>query len=319
MGEILGIKFNLPKLNIFSKEKNCLGIQFSKEFSKFAVLQKEGDGYILPTVPFEVVLPTDSEEAGNLIKDELLKRDISEVSVVAGIPPSSLFFKAIKLPKVKDNELKDAVEWNIREDINTIQGNTFYDFYIVSENEGVLDIIVVIAKLSDIDKIREICHYANLNLEIIDAEPISLLNLASYYLSNLGRQNQEENICIVHLDKNESYLSFSHKNIIVQSLNFDSVKYESMNPDERESAVESLVNEINYFFLTIHEPKTIFMSGDSFRFPEIKAYMQLKFGNRFELEDLDPVETLKLSYSGNIPLGIYNVPISLAFRGFLDD
>ena len=315
----MGINFSLPKLSVFNKEKRVLGIQFSKDFSKLAILKKEGNEYILPTIPFELILPDNVEEAGNLIKDELLKRDIPNPTVIAGLPPSSLFFKAIKIPKVKNEELRDAVEWNIREDINTIQGDTYYDFHVISENEGVLDIIVIIARLSDIDKIKEICEHADLNLEIIDAEPISLLNLASYYLSNLERESKEENICIIHLDKVESYLSFFHKNIIVQSLNFDSIKYESMTPDERESAVESLVNEINYFFLTIHEPRTIFMSGDSFKFPEIKAYMQLKFGNRFELEDLDPVQILKLSYSGNTPLGVYNVPISLAFRGFLDD
>ena len=315
----MGIRLQFPKLNIFSKEKVVLGLQVSKSYCKLAVLQKEGNNYILPTVPFEIVLPDNIEEAGNLLKDELLKRDISSVSVVAGLPPSSLFFKAIKIPKVKEDELKDAVEWNIREDINTIQGDTFYDFYVISENEGILDILVVIARLSDIDKIRQICEFANLSLDIIDAEPVSLINLASFYLSNQTEEEKEENICIVHLDKHESYLSFSHKNVIVQSLNFDSVKYESMSPDDRESAVENLINEINYFFLTIHEPKTIFMSGDSFRFPEIKAYMQLKFGNRFKLEDLDPTKILSLEYSGNLPLGVYNVPISLAFRGFIDD
>ena len=309
----------LPKLSVFSKEKVILGLQISKASSKVALLKKEGDTFILPTLPFEILLPDDVEEAGNLLKDELLKRDISNVTVVAGLPPSSLFFKAIKIPQVKGEELKDAVEWNIREDIKTIQGDTYYDFNVISETDGNLDILVVIARLSDIDRIKQICDYAEISLSIIDAEPVSLINLASHYLINQGKEETEENICIVHLDKQESYLSFSHKNVIVQSLNFDSIKYESMSPDEREAAVESLVNEINYFFLTIHEPKTIFMSGDSFRFPEIKAYMQLKFGNRFELEDLDPVRVLNIDYSGNTPLGIYNVPISLAFRGFLDD
>lgn len=315
----MGISLQFPKLSIFSKEKVVLGLQISKSYSKLALLQKEGDSYTLPTIPFEMILPDNIEEAGNLLKDELSKRDIYNVSVVAGLPPSSLFFKTIKIPKVKENELKDAVEWNIREDINTIQGDTFYDFNVISENEGVLDILVVIARLSEIDRIRQICEFADISLDIIDAEPISLINLASFYLSNQAREEREENICIVHLDKYESYLSFSHKNIVVQSLNFDSIKYESMSPDDRESAVESLVNEINYFFLTIHEPRTIFMSGDSFKFPEIKAYMQLKFGSRFELEDLGPVNVLNLDYSGNLPLGVYNVPISLAFRGFLDD
>lgn len=313
------ISFQLPKLSIFSKEKFVLGLQVSKSYLRLALLQKKGNSYTLPIIPFEIALPDNIEEAGNLLKIELLKRDISNISVVAGLSPSSLFFKTIKIPKVKEDELIDAIEWNIREDINTIQGDTFYDFNVISENEGILDILVVIAKLSDINKIRQICEFADISLDIIDAEPVSLINLANFYLTHLAKERRKENICIIHLDKYESYLSFAHENIVVQSLNFDSIKYESMAPEDKEFAVENLVNEINYFFLTIHESRTIFMSGDSFKFPEIKAYMQLKFENRFDLKDLDPVNVLNLDYSGNLPLGVYNVPISLAFRGFFND
>ncbi len=306
-----------PFLNIglFSGKKTSLGIQYSDNFFKLCFLEKKGDEITLPVVPFQLSVPTtDVEEAGSLLKEEIEKRGIDANSITVGLPLGSVLFRTIKLPKTEKKDLEDAIEYNIKEDLKSIKGSTVYDYSVLFEDEeGLLNILVVIAHKDHIDKIYQILNAANLELDIVDTQPTALVNLA--LLLQEKKEEKEENICIVHIDDDESYIVFFHKSLVVQNLNFNSTKYESLSPDEKENAVEGLINEINYFFLTIHEPKNIYLSGNTFKFPEIKAYSQLKFGTRFNLEDLDPVEALNLKYERNLPLGMYNIPISLAYRG----
>ncbi len=307
-----------PALNIglFTRKKISLGIQYSEQFLKLSYLEKKGQDFTLPVMPFQITIPsTDIEEAGYLLKEEMEKREIKASSVVVGLPLNSVLFRTIQLPKVEKKELEDAIEYNIREDLKSIKGSTIYDYSVLSEDEGnILNILVVIAHMKHIENINDILKAAGLEIDIIDTQPTTLVNLALHLQEK--KEEKEENICIVHIDDDESYIVFFHKSLIVQSLNFNSTKYEDLSPEKKESAVEGLINEINYFFLTIHEPKNIYLSGNTFKFPEIKAYSQLKFGTRFNLEDLDPALALDLKYEGNLPLGIYNIPISLAYRGF---
>jgi len=126
---------------------------------------------------------------------------------------------------------------------------------------------------------------------------------------------EEKNICLIHLDKNDSYLLFSNNNVIIQPIDMNFKLYEMLDPDAKEQEAMRLINEINYFFLTLQEPKIIYTSGLFVKYPEIKAYTQLKFSTRFILEDIDPVLSLNIKYSGNFPIQIYNTSISLAYRG----
>jgi len=104
---------------------------------------------------------------------------------------------------------------------------------------------------------------------------------------------------LIHLDKNDSYLLFSNNNAIIQPIDMNFKLYEILNPDAKEKEAMRLINEINYFFLKLQEPKVIYTSGLFVNYPEIKAHMQLKFSARFILEDIDPVLLLNIKYSGN--------------------
>ncbi len=311
----------LPLLNFFlgSKEKASLGIQLDRNFARVVVLEKEGKDFILPVMPFEVDLPEDPEQAGLMLRDQLDKREVKIKDAVVSIPIGSTLYKTLKLPKLSPQELEEAVEWNIREDIKSLKGSTIYDYDIIGEDENVYHIIVVIAKIDEIEKVKEILYFAGVNPDIIDSEGVALINLANLQKEKDPALKEEGNLCILHLDYNESYLVFIHNNIFVQTLNFDARKYEDVNPNEKEKMVDKLIKEINYFFLTISEPRSIFTSGLFGRFPEIQAYMQLKFSTRFALIELDPKKALNLDYEGRVPLSLYTVPFGLAYRRFEDD
>ncbi|WP_457621351.1 type IV pilus biogenesis protein PilM [Persephonella sp.] len=308
-----------PFQNLLHREKVSVGIQLDKNFARVAVLEKSGRQFSIPIMPFELSILEDKEESGHLLREELEKRDIRVKNVVVSIPISSTLFKTIKLPKMSPKEIEEAVEWNIREDIKSLKGKTIYDYDIINEDKDMLTVIVVISKIEDIENVQDILGFAGIQADIIDSEGIALLNLAELKKEKDPKLKEESNICIIHLDYNESYLMFFHNNIIVQTLNFDVRRYEEMNPDEKENVVDRLINEINYFFLTINEPKVIYISGLSGKFPEIQAYMQLKFTTRFTLVELEPVSALDIKLEGSTSMSVFNVPFGLAYRRFEDD
>ncbi len=311
----MNFKFNI-NFSPFNKKEKSLGIHFGKGFLKIAMLDKNKQGLNLPIIPFKIEVSGDPEEIGKILHEEIERRNINPDIVVAGLNYESVLFRNLKLPKVKKEELEDAIQYNIREDLKSIKGETFYDYSILGEDENDLqNILIAIAHKKDIDIVNTVLKVAGLNMDIVDTEPTALINLA--FLHQHVSEEKEENICVVHLEDNYSFIVFYNKGIITQTLNFNSREYEKLNEDEKEKAVEGLINEINYFFLTVNEPKIIYLSGNSFKFPEIKAYSQLKFATRFKIEELNPVDLLNINYKGNIPLGIFNVSLSLANRGFL--
>ncbi|WP_456381784.1 type IV pilus biogenesis protein PilM [Persephonella sp.] len=304
---------------VLQREKTGVGIQLDRGFARIAVLERIGGRYTIPVMPFEVPLVDNKEEAGRLIREEIEKRDIDVRSAAVSIPIGSTLYKTIKIPKMSPKEIEEAVEWNIREDIKSLKGTTVYDYDIINEEGDELYIVVVISKIDEIENIREIMKFAGIEPDIIDSEGIALINLAEAEKNNNPELREESNICIIHLDINDSYLIFFHENIIVQSLNFDSKNYEELGPDDKEKAIDKLINEINYFFLTINEPKIIYTSGLFAKFPEIQAYMQLKFSTRFTLVELDPVKALNIEFESNVPFSIYSIPFGLAYRRLGDD
>ena len=310
-------KFALPKINLFSS-KTAVGMQIKKDFARVVALEKDGDEFILPIMPFTVPLVENPEHAAKLIKEEFNKRELNVKNVVVSIPIGATLFKIVKLPKSSKKELESNIVASIQEDLKTLQGETVYSYDIIKELENEILILVVIAKIDVVNRTIEIVERAGLSPDIIDSEGIALLNLAELERRKDDRVREEDNICIMHIDLDESYLIFFHHNITVQTLNFNIKDYETMEADDKEEAVNKLINEIDYFFLTINEPRVIYVSGLAPKYPEIEAYMQLKFAARFTLMDLNPANALNLNLEieNTKLLSEYNIPFSLAYRRF---
>ncbi len=305
------------KLALPFGHKKAVGIQMKKDFARVVVLEKEDDNLNLPIMPFQIPLVENVEHSGQMIKDEFEKRGIFIKNVVVSVPIGSTLFRVIKVPKTSKKELEENIEWNIKEDLKTLHGETVHSYDIIKEEENEYTVLVVIAKKDILEKTLQILESAGLNPNVIDSEGIALINLAEVEKENEEKIKDEDNICIMHLDLDESYLLFFHHNITVQSLNFNIRNYEDMEADDKEEAVNRLINEIDYFFLTINEPRVIYVSGLASRYPEIEAYMQLKFAARFTLVDLNPAMALNLNIEMDNKkyLSEYNVPFALAYRG----
>lgn len=314
-------KLNVPKINFkgfMVKQKIYVGIEVDYDFCRVSSLQKEDDVLNIPIMPFEFEITQDKDQSGLIIRDELSRRGLDVKYANFTIPVSATLFKNLKLPKASEKEIKEAIEWHIKEDIENLRTSTIYDYSILSQEDNFLNIVVVITKLDIVNRILNIAESAKIEPNIIDSVGTSLINLALMQKQKVENQKDEKNICLIHIDKNESYMLFSKDNIVLQPLDFDAQKYEVLSPDEKEQEVIRLINEINYFFLTINEPRIIYTSGFFVKYPEIKAYMQLKFSSRFVLEDIDPVVALGINYSGSFPLQLYNASLFSAYRGLVE-
>lgn len=311
-------KLKMPGLSIGKRQKVFVGIEIDYDYCRVSALQKEGDVISLPIMPFEFDIPKDENQAGLILRDEISRRGLNIKYANFSVPISATLFKNVKLPKAQDKEIREAIEWNIKEDIENMRVSTVYDYSILSEEDGFLNIVTVISKLDVINRVFQIAENASIEPEIVDSVGTSLINLALLQKERVDSHREEKNICLIHLDKNDSFMLFSKDNITLQPLNFDIKNYDTLSPDEKEQEVIRLINEINYFFLIINEPRIIYTSGFFVKYPEIKAYMQLKFGSRFILEDIDPAVTLNSEYSSSLSLQIYNASLSLAYRGIVE-
>jgi type IV pilus assembly protein PilM len=312
-------KIKLPSLDkvlpFSKKNKLFTGIELDTDYARVSILEKDGKDLIFSIMPFEIQLTGDNEQDGLILRQELERRGLNVKIANFSIPASAILIKNLKLPKVSEKEMIDAIEWNIKEDIENLKTKTIYDYSIIHEDKDFYDIVAVIAKNEQINRILEVAENAKIEVDVIEPSAMALLNLAFLQKEKVDKNKEEKNICLIHLDKNDSYLLFSNNNVIIQSIDMNFKLYEMLDPDAKEQEAMRLVNEIDYFFLTLQEPKIIYASGLFVNYPEIEAYTQLKFSTRFILEDIDPVLSLNIKYSGNFPIQIYNTSISLAHRG----
>ncbi|WP_299237642.1 pilus assembly protein PilM [Sulfurihydrogenibium sp.] len=307
---------SLDRILPFSKKNKLFtGIELDTDYARVTVLEKDNEDLIFSIMPFEIQLTGDNYQDGLILRQEIERRGLNVKIANFSIPVSAVLIKNLKLPKVSEKEMIDAIEWNIKEDIENLKVETVYDYSIINEDKDFYDIVVVITKINQINRVLEVAENAKIKVDIIEPSATALLNLAFLQKEKVEKNREENNICLIHLDKNDSYLLFSNNNIIIQPIEMNFKLYELLDPDAKEQEVTRLINEINYFFYTLQEPKIVYTSGLFVKYPEIKAYTQLKFSTRFVLEDIDPVLSSDIKYNGNFPIQIYNTSISLAHRG----
>ncbi len=300
------------KINLSFGQKEAIGIQLNDSFARFAILQKNHSSFHVKISPFEIEFK--KEEAGLKIKEELIKRGIKTKTAAFSIPISSTLYKNLKLPKMPKKDLKEAVEWNIREEIQSLKGSTVFDYAIISEEENSYNILVIIAKKSHIDFIFDTAKEAGLKPDIIDSEGIALFNLALAQHKEEGGSEEDKSLCVINIDKEDSYLIFKQNNIILQTLDFNVNKYNKSSLEEKEEMITKLINELNYFFLTFNEPSKLFTAGYLIDFPEINSYLKSNFEGKFEIEDISPLIALEIKEKCDGVCGHFSVPFGLAYE-----
>ncbi|NPA52502.1 MAG: hypothetical protein GXO22_06375 [Aquificae bacterium] len=300
--------------NIMKKTKLLAGIQLEGDIIRILVVDKEN----LTTYnqPIEYHLSEDEKEnIPEVLKRELLGLNIGEpIDAVVGLPISVSLIKNLKLPKMDKKDLMEAIEWNIKEEMQTIKGDTIYDFDILGEENDMYNIIVVVAKKSDIERLEQIEKEAGIKILHIDSNPIALINISILQKERKGVLGEEDNaVCSLYIDEDISYIIYYQNGLSTETLSFKLKDFKTF--EESEPELTKLINEINYFFLTVNEPPVVYIAGAILEYPDVKEYIQSKFIGKFAFVDIDPPEILGINYVGDKHPGVYAVPFGLIYRG----
>lgn len=169
---------------IYDLNPPAIAFDLSDLSLKFIQLEKKRKKIILKNFG-EYKIPKGVIDKGQIIKkDELIFifKDIIKNNsffrsnfIVCNFPEQHSFIKIIKMPKVENDKLKEAVGWQIEEVIPFKFEEIYYDAQVLNYNEGIndhIDVLIAAAKKDLIDDY--ILFFKEIGLRLKKLEPESI-------------------------------------------------------------------------------------------------------------------------------------------------
>ena len=117
-----------------------------------------------------------SNDGGESLKQLIAWRDqnlpdLDSIKTVLTVSESNLYIKEIEFPKIPNEQLNEAVYWEIPSVAPIPQSEAVYDWRIVSEEKDILKTLVVVGKNAYIENI--ISMFRDAGIEVVAIEPSS--------------------------------------------------------------------------------------------------------------------------------------------------
>lgn len=178
----------------FSKKSAVFGLDIGYETLKLVQLQRSGRGVSLVgfiEVPLtERILEKDhfknKAQTATLIKEACKKakpHSINARNIVSALPETFVFSKTIQMPKMKEEEYKNAVPIEAAQYLPIPVENVYIDYQvlIVHPDEPLVDVLFVATPKKLVDDYVEMTKMAGLELLALETKPIAVgraVNLA---------------------------------------------------------------------------------------------------------------------------------------------
>ena len=169
--------------------KDSIGIDIGESSIKIARLKVGGRATILQSYGF-FPTPQGAVERGEVKNPELLEEALSEClrdakikkgKGVLGISGKDVVVRITELPMMAEEELKDAVGWDLTQYISYSLNDAVYDYYVLGPkktNGGErLRVLVAAAPLGLVNSYIRILSSLGINLIAIDIKPLALVRL----------------------------------------------------------------------------------------------------------------------------------------------
>jgi len=91
-----------------------IGIELDTDHARVSILEKDGEDLIFLIMPFEIQLTGDNDQDGLILRQELERRGLNIKIANFSIPASTVLIKNLKLLKVSEKEMIDAIEETIK-------------------------------------------------------------------------------------------------------------------------------------------------------------------------------------------------------------
>ncbi len=172
--------------------KDSIGIDIGENSIKIARLKSTGQGLNLQTYGF-FPTPQGAVERGSIVNAPLLEEALSEClqdarikkgKGVLGISGKNVIVRIAEFPMMAQDELKEAVGWDLTQYIPYSLDEAVYDYYVLgtkNENAGErLKLLVAAAPLELINSYIKIFSSLRITLVAIDIKPSALVRLFSH-------------------------------------------------------------------------------------------------------------------------------------------
>lgn len=164
-----------------------------------------------------VPLPMGSVIDGEIMDPEAVKNAIAALleksgpkklrtrKVICSLPETKAFLRILSLPLMEEDELREAIKWEIEANIPLTLDQVYYDWQILDLNlaqeKGKMSVLVVAVARSGVDQFQEVLEAAG--LEVLGLETESIAQARSL----LPEKNEKRTTLIVDIgDRRTSFL-----------------------------------------------------------------------------------------------------------------
>ena len=159
--------------------KFLLGIEWSETNPKLACFKAKGSKYELYRLE-ELTIPrqTDKDIVQTLadwIKTYIPKG--SQVYTTLALPESLIFLKEIELPKIKDQEIDEAILWETPTFTPLSPSEIVIQWKKIAETEKSLQVSVVAVKNQDVERLVSLFNEVNITIQAIEPTSLALVRL----------------------------------------------------------------------------------------------------------------------------------------------
>lgn len=207
---------------IFNYDNNVFGLDLSDLSVKVVKLNDEGDSEEVVSFSSEKI-PAGSIYDGEIKKKELVigaikkalensaPKRIKTKKVICSLPETKAFLRIINIPFMNENEIKEAVKWEMEANIPLPLDQVYYDWQrldmsFTGEKNKINLLVVAIAKPS-VDQILEV-------LELSGLEPIALeIESIAQARSLVDEKKEDKTVMIVDIGDRRTSFSIVKNNI----------------------------------------------------------------------------------------------------------
>jgi len=130
----------------------------------------------LPETIFEDGQLIDSDALTNVLRQLIHTSGITSREAVIAVGGRTVFMREVTFPKMADNELREAVKWDMEKYVPYEPDSYYYDFAVLGESKDQLELRVLLmaAPKESIDQLVAAFKNAGIKLVAIDVEAIAL-------------------------------------------------------------------------------------------------------------------------------------------------
>lgn len=199
--------------------KELIGLDMGSHVIKMVVLKKTSKGPLLTQLGMkEIPLnidPGDIPSMAYLLKSLAEEMGLKTKKVNLTFSCPDLQIRRITLPSIPNDELKEAISWEMKEQLPFPIETTQIDFHVLRElmEEEVkkVELLTIVCPKERIERNLSIIREAGLEAIHVEAAPISLWNA----MINLGRLKGEERIALIDLGAEKTHLYLFENGILV--------------------------------------------------------------------------------------------------------